>query len=58
VDGRVKVVDGWKRERARSRLRGFTVLIPSPESGRVDLVAGRISIRVTVTTTGMIFPCA
>lgn len=37
VDGRVKVVDGWKRERARSRLRGLTVLIPSPESGRVDL---------------------
>jgi len=37
VDGRVKVVDGWKRERTRSRLRGLTVLIPSPESGRVDL---------------------
>jgi hypothetical protein len=38
VDGRVKVCGwGWKRERARSRLRGWTVLIPSPESGRVDL---------------------
>ena len=37
MDGRVKVVDEWKREMARSRLRGWTVLIPSPESGRVDL---------------------
>ena len=37
VDGRVESVDGWKRGRAKSRVRRLTVLIPSTEGGWVDL---------------------